>query len=476
MNLETFKARARRKLELPPRRTQSETARTTTGSAAGANSETEQHRKSNEGHKQQPASNVQSTESNTDKFAAAMSYAHNEELKRSSQSTRQTDTVTTPSTSSLTPATPATPAAPAAPAASTKAAPSTPPASKTTQPAATPTTAAVSTSAGTTSASTTSAATTSAKSAAIPAVSAFESSSEKPTNAPLSAYAQPYTQQAGAASYPESEASELSRLRSLLLGDRHQNQQDQVNAVYERTQTGINDLRQDIDARLDNLTKYVGALEQSILNSIEVRAEVADQQQWSIVAETTEARVQEHNERIDAFDAKLANTLSNLRAEFEADRESDRAYLKKELAEANTRTDKLLDNVSSRLETSIASIEARLSKQLTTQSAGLVADSESTVSNLRAQLGNLIDDRVRSFNDKQSSGLDELRDILLTNTQQLNDEIKSQTEQQRNTLNAHRTEMEKQLNSAINELNQSKVSHKDLAQLLGRLADRLKHL
>lgn len=231
-----------------------------------------------------------------------------------------------------------------------------------------------------------------------------------------------------------------------------------------------------MDARLDNLTKYVGALEQSILNSIEVRAEVADQQQWSIVAETTEARVQEHNERIDAFDAKLANTLSNLRAEFEADRESDRAYLKKELAEANTRTDKLLDNVSSRLETSIASIEARLSKQLTTQSAGLVADSESTVSNLRAQLGNLIDDRVRSFNDKQSSGLDELRDILLTNTQQLNDEIKSQTEQQRNTLNAHRTEMEKQLNSAINELNQSKVSHKDLAQLLGRLADRLKHL
>jgi|GEM_PF-5601473 len=419
MNLETFKARARRKLELPPRRSASDAARTTQESSTDTNTATRPEQRS--------APTVQNPGSNTDKFAAALSHAHNKELERGTVDTEHAEKK-------------AAFTAPSAP-------------STTTTPIA-------------------SAPTTSAPTAYIPGAYALESSSEEPTSAPLSAYAQPGMQHTDTAS----EASELSRLRSLLLGDSHQNQQDQVNAVYERTQKGINDLRQDMDARLDNLTKYVGQLEQSILNSVEVRAKESDQQQWSVVAETTEARVQEHNERIDALDAKLTNTLSNLRAEFETDRETDRAFLKKELSEANARTDKLLDDVSGRLETSIASIEARLSKQLTTQSIGLVADSESSVSNLRAQLGNLIDDRVRSFNDKQSTGIGELRDILLSNTQQLNGEIKSQTEQQRNTLNAHRSEMEKQLNSAINELNQSKVSHKDLALLLGRLADRLKHL
>ena len=272
------------------------------------------------------------------------------------------------------------------------------------------------------------------------------------------------------------DATDLDRLRSLLLGSSHHEQQEQVDAVYQSTQIGINDLRRDMEIRLDDLARYVGQLEQSIVNSIEVRAEESDQQQWALVAENTETQVQKHNERIDALDLRLTNTLSTLRTEFDTNREADRTYIKQELTEASARTDKLLENLSTRVETSIAAIEDRLSKQLSTQSAGLVADSATTVSNLRSQLGKLIDDRVRTFNDQQTSGLGQLRDILLSNTQQLNKEIKSQTEEQRKTLQNHQVGIEKQLNSAIQELNQSKVSHKDLAQLLGRLADRLKHL
>jgi len=396
-----------------------------------------------------------SQESNTDKFAAAMSHARNAELERSTNTKSDTETFATNSvpTSKLTP-TDATPA----PSVSTPALSS----------AATSATLPNSTSSAPTLPYAQSSA-QSLKRQSESVLPTLPTAPERPTE-----YAQ--SDEFAVSTQSRSDESELSRLRALLLGTSHKDQQNQVNAVYERTQTGINELRQDMDTRLDNLTKYVGQLEQSILNSIEVRAEESDQQQWAVVAESTEARVQEHNDRIDAFDARLTSTLSNLRAEFEADREADRANLKKELAEANARTDKLLENVSSRLETSIASIEERLSKQLTNQSAGLVVDSESSVSNLRTQLGNLIDDRVRAFNDKQTSGLGELRDILLANTQQLNSELQSQTEQQRSTLNSHRVDMENQLNSAIHELNQSKVSHKDLAMLLGRLADRLKHL
>lgn len=401
MNLETFKARARRKLELPNRGKRSSSARTETN-ATKTLPETSAT-KSTVDDKELEKSKADGTtlddpNSNTDKFAAALSFARDQELKRSSQiknapTQELTDTQTrTPATTSMQPLTPSS------------------------------------------------------------------------------------TNRVNQESTAQADETELSRLRSLLLGNSHRDQQDQVNAVQQRTQAGLNDLRQDMDTRLDDLTKYVGQLEQSILNSIEVRAEASDHTQLAMAAESAEARVNEQNARLDAFDARLTNTLAELRAEYEAGRETDRANLKKELAEANARTDALIEGISTRLETSITGIEGRLSKQLNNQSMGLVADSETTVNNLRTQLGNLIDDRVRTFNDQQTNGLGELRDILVANTQNLNAELKLQTEQQRNTLQSHRTEIEKQLNSAIQELNQSKVSHKDLSQLLSRLADRLKHI
>lgn len=401
MNLETFKARARRKLELPNRGKRPSSARTETN-ATKTLPETSAT-KSTVDDKELEKSKADGTtlddpNSNTDKFAAALSFARDQELKRSSQiknapTQELTDTQTrTPATTSMQPLTPSS------------------------------------------------------------------------------------TNRVNQESTAQADETELSRLRSLLLGNSHRDQQDQVNAVQQRTQAGLNDLRQDMDTRLDDLTKYVGQLEQSILNSIEVRAEASDHTQLAMAAESAEARVNEQNARLDAFDARLTNTLAELRAEYEAGRETDRANLKKELAEANARTDALIEGISTRLETSITGIEGRLSKQLNNQSMGLVADSETTVNNLRTQLGNLIDDRVRTFNDQQTNGLGELRDILVANTQNLNAELKLQTEQQRNTLQSHRTEIEKQLNSAIQELNQSKVSHKDLSQLLSRLADRLKHI
>ena len=401
MNLETFKARARRKLELPNRGKRPSSARTETN-ATKTLPETSAT-KSTVDDKELEKSKADGTtlddpNSNTDKFAAALSFARDQELKRSSQiknapTQELTDTQTrTPATTSMQPLTPSS------------------------------------------------------------------------------------TNRVNQESTAQADETELSRLRSLLLGNSHRDQQDQVNAVQQRTQAGLNDLRQDMDTRLDDLTKYVGQLEQSILNSIEVRAEASDHTQLAMAAESAEARVNEQNARLDAFDVRLTNTLAELRAEYEAGRETDRTNLKKELAEANARTDALIEGISTRLETSITGIEGRLSKQLNNQSMGLVADSETTVNNLRTQLGNLIDDRVRTFNDQQTNGLGELRDILVANTQNLNAELKLQTEQQRNTLQSHRTEIEKQLNSAIQELNQSKVSHKDLSQLLSRLADRLKHI
>ena len=272
---------------------------------------------------------------------------------------------------------------------------------------------------------------------------------------------------------PASE-EELERLRSLLLGSNHKTQQDQVEVIYHRTQASVDGLRRDIDGRLDDLTEYVSQLEQSILNSVKERAETDEARSRATIVEGTELRLQQHNDRLDALDVRLSNTLTNLRAEFEADREADRAFLKTELAGANARTDQLLIGVTARLDASIKSIEDRLSTQLDSTSQGLMADSESTVSSLRSQLGNLIDERVKTFNEEQSAGLVELRDTLLANTKEINSSLKAQTEQQEKTLSAHRTELESQFKAAIDELTKSKVSHKDLSQLLARLADRIK--
>ena len=250
-------------------------------------------------------------------------------------------------------------------------------------------------------------------------------------------------------------------------------QENQIESIQQRTQASINGLRKEMDASLSDLSKYIEQLETSILNSQAHQSEPANEASWSGIVADTDAKLQGHNDRLDALEARLANTLTNLRTELEEDRESNRAFVKTELEKVNARTDELLQGMSARLESSIGTIETRLSEQLDSKSAGFFADSETTVNNLRTQLSNLIDERVRSFNEEQSAGLMELRDTLLSNTKEINSALKLQTEQQDKTLNSHREELESQFNAAIAVLTKSKVSHKDLSQLLARLADRL---
>ena len=250
-------------------------------------------------------------------------------------------------------------------------------------------------------------------------------------------------------------------------------QENQFEGIHQRTQASINGLRKEMDESLTDLTRYIETLEASILKSQESQPVSAEGAPWAGIVADTDAKLQTHNERLDALEARLAKTLTNLRTELEEDRESNRAFVKTELEKVNARTDELLREMSARLESSIGTIEMRLSEQLDSQSVGFIADSETTVNNLRTQLGNLIDERVRSFNEEQSAGLMELRDTLLSNTKEINTALKLQTEQQDNTLNAHREELESQFNAAIAVLTKSKVSHKDLSQLLARLADRL---
>ncbi len=165
-----------------------------------------------------------------------------------------------------------------------------------------------------------------------------------------------------------------------------------------------------------------------------------------------------------------------MRTELNENRESDRQFLQTELADANARTDRLLTALSDRLDASITGIENKLSERLNSQSADIMAGSETTVNHLREQLGNLIDERIKTFNAEQTSGLVELRDTLLRNTQAINAELQQQTKEQRNTLEQHRASLETQFNAAIQTLSQSKVSHKELSQLLSRLADRITQL
>ena len=250
-------------------------------------------------------------------------------------------------------------------------------------------------------------------------------------------------------------------------------QENQIESIQQRTQASINGLRKEMDASLSDLSKHIEQLKTSILNSQAHQSEPANEASWSGIVADTDAKLQGHNDRLDALEARLANTLTNLRTELEEDRESNRAFVKTELEKVNARTDELLQGMSARLESSIGTIETRLSEQLDSKSAGFIADSETTVNNLRTQLSNLIDERVRSFNEEQSAGLMELRDTLLSNTKEINSALKLQTEQQDKTLNSHREELESQFNAAIAVLTKSKVSHKDLSQLLARLADRL---
>ena len=157
--------------------------------------------------------------------------------------------------------------------------------------------------------------------------------------------------------------SQLNHLRSLLLGDAYDNQQDQVEVVYQRTQAGINALRRDMDGRLTDLTEYIEQLEQSILNSIESRTEQPEGEAWALVENTAE-RLNQHEQRLDSLDVRLTNTLTNLRNELEENRQADRQFLQRELSAANTRTDQLIIGVSQKFEASLKSMETKLSEQL----------------------------------------------------------------------------------------------------------------
>ena len=245
--------------------------------------------------------------------------------------------------------------------------------------------------------------------------------------------------------------------------------------VYQRTQAGIDALHRDMDARLTDLTEYIEQLEESILNNEKSHAETPEGGAWALV-ENAEERFHQHEQRLDDLDVRLSNTLQNMNTELEKNRAADRKLLQDELTEANVRNDKLLTSVSDRLEASINGIEERLSSRLSTQTAGFAAESQTTVEALREQLGSLIDERVKNFNADQSEGLVELRDTLLSNTQAISGELKLQTEEQRNTLSEHRSALEAQFNAAITTLNNSKVSHRDLSDLLSRIADRIKLL
>lgn len=272
-----------------------------------------------------------------------------------------------------------------------------------------------------------------------------------------------------------SDDEQFQHLRSLLLGNSYENQQDQVDVVYQRTKAGINALRRDMDARLTDLTEYVEQLEQSILNSMESHARTAAE--GELGADAAE-RLNQQDQRLEALDARLTNTLDTLRDELDDHRQADRRFLRQELATVNVRTDELLTNVGHQLESSINGIQSNLSTQLSDRSTSLQADtaSETTINSLRERLGELIDDRIETFNAEQSKGLGQLRDTLLANTDAIKMELRTQTEAQRNTLAGHRTELERQFNAAIATLNTSKVSHKELSQLLSRLADRLQQL
>ena len=270
------------------------------------------------------------------------------------------------------------------------------------------------------------------------------------------------------ASGPSSSDTQLAHLRSLLLGNEHQSQQDQVDSVYRRTQSGLNVLRRDMEARLTDLSDYVEQLEQSLLNGIE--------QQSSALPDDAAQTLANHEQRLDLLDARVTDLLNNTTASFDEQRAADRDSLEAKLTAITTRSDRMLNAVSERLESSIGNMQTAITTQLSTQSNNALTESAETVSGLRSQLETLIDDRVRTFNGEQTSSMSELRSAMLKHTGSIKSELQQQTKEQGEQLAAHRDALETQFNSAIKTLNGNKVSHKELSQLLSRLADRIKQL
>lgn len=85
---------------------------------------------------------------------------------------------------------------------------------------------------------------------------------------PMAAPSRQSTTDGRVTSQPSSDA-QLAHLRSLLLGNEQESQRDQVDTVYRRTQSSISILRRDMDARMTDLSDYVEQLEQSLLNSLD---------------------------------------------------------------------------------------------------------------------------------------------------------------------------------------------------------------
>lgn len=270
------------------------------------------------------------------------------------------------------------------------------------------------------------------------------------------------------ASGPVSSDTQLAHLRSLLLGNQHQSQQDQVDSVYRRTQSGLNVLRRDMEARLTDLSQYVEQLEQSLLNGLE--------KQSGGLPDDAAQTLANHEQRLDRLDARVTDLLNNTTAKFDEQRAADREHLEAKLTAVTTRSDRMLNAVSERLESSIGNMQTAITTQLSAQSTSALNESAETISGLRTQLETLIDERVRAFNGEQTSSMSELRSAMLKHTSTIQSELQLQTKEQGEQLAAHRETLETQFNSAIMTLNGSKVSHKELSQLLSRLADRIKQL
>lgn len=434
MNLETFKARARRKLELPygghasvpesaARATQSSAQPAPSEPAAGRPEPTRQAPADSPPEQDQdsmtPIDQSAKPQASSDRFASAMAHARSEQqrVSKTGDADRHVDPLNTAS-----------------------------------------------------------------EDARTASVHALSSSPTAPTEA--------RSTRAAATDNPTGDA-DFQHLRSLLLGKGYESQQDQVDVVYQRTQAGINALRRDMDARLTDLTDYVEQLEQSILNALDNQQDSAAQAtaDGGLGADAAERLTQsgvvleeQLETRLGSMDTRLTGMLDKLRSDIDEHRQEDRAFLQQELQAVNDRTDTLLAGLGERFEASLESIQSNLSTQLQQSPNPLLGaaptdgESEATINGLRERLGELIDERIAAFNSDQTSGLRQLRDTLVANTEAIKTELQTQSATQRKTLEAHRSELESQFNAAITTLNNSKVSHKELSQLLSRLADRLQHL
>ena len=147
---------------------------------------------------------------------------------------------------------------------------------------------------------------------------------------------------------------QLAHLRLLLLGDEQDTQQDQINTVYRRTQSSVDTLRRDMDARLTDLSQYVEQLEQSLLNNL-------DNQSKNLSSDATGA-LSRHEQRLDALDTRLDSVLDkalkSARADRDTQRQQDRENLDKRLTELSQRHDKMLNDLSDRLDRGLAQMES----------------------------------------------------------------------------------------------------------------------